>query len=177
MLVKLYDSFQGGILLDKRDDNARWKFVSWDMQGGFFSSWGCQMFSDQCPEPMENYFLHLGNDWGLLRESIWQRFKDDDLFRQEFARYLALLFRYQITDEWIADLTHRYKQIAQLNGLDYDGDHKYGIASFAASEKFLTKQKDEILAVVKKQWGIDINALPDEALIDESQSVAPAFIE
>ena len=178
MLVKLYDSFQGGIFLDNKDDNARWTFVSWDMQGGYFTSWGCQMFSDQCPEPMEDYFQHLGNEWGLLRESIWQRFKDDDLFRQEFTHYLAHLFRYQITDEWIADLTDRYRQIALLNGVDYKGDHEYGIASFAASERFITKQKDEILAVVKSQWGIDINAIPDEAaFIDESLSVAPVFIE
>ncbi|OUR71080.1 hypothetical protein A9Q78_10695 [Methylophaga sp. 41_12_T18] len=167
MLAEIYDSFQGGILLDKRTVNAKWTFVSWDMEGGFRSSWGCQMTVDQCPENMKGYFKHLGNKWGLLRESIWQRFRSDDEFRRAFTHYLAQLFRHQITDKWITDLTKHYRKIAQSNGLDYEGNHKYGLASFSASEQFLIQQKQEILALIKSEWKIDIEAIPNDELIAE----------
>lgn len=97
LITRTQDPFQGAILFDRRDPNAKWHFVAWDMEGAFPRS--------QLPD----YPRHLGYPPGqtpILRAVLWRKLLSDPDF-QTLMRDTFQESKARLNDDWIDALQNR----------------------------------------------------------------------
>lgn len=123
------DWAQGAAVLDRSEDEPRWRWVHWDMDRSF--RYSLTVLEDQEPWQKHGIDLLLGRgevEEGLLRERDFQLdgvrgrlfaglVRDSEVFRQRFAAFASEAINHRLSRDFFVDRLEYYSTYTTASGI------------------------------------------------------------
>ena len=108
------DPFQGPIILDTSDPNAKWYWVNWDMDHAFMDVY------DQAPEPWDiDIFAGPLQSKRDPRSAIFDRLtRESPEYRAYFLNRITEVLNHILTDDFLNERLAYYEGVSRIFGLD-----------------------------------------------------------
>lgn len=115
MFCETADAFQGSLIFDLSDPQAKWFWINWDMQWSFIpiSQWRQVLRGDNT-----DYFTYLFNVKDIRAILFKALIEDSADFRKYFNVYFEEVMQSRLNSQYIESLLDRYDQLIKSFGVD-----------------------------------------------------------